>query len=174
MGERAVRSIAASTSASMDARVPSTTWRTMGSTSSGLTTAEHQIGQPIHLDREASLDRCGRAVLLDDQRALGTKPCRQVVASVDHEVRPPADGAATAAGRWRLQPRTVYAAQPCDLPVDELQHLSSPVGVAVDPLVLVVEGGSRGLGVERLAGRYRDLVRFAQVAGVHRSEEHTS
>src|SRR5215470_14660318 len=126
MGERAVRSIAASTSASTDASVPSTTWRTIGSTAAALTTPEHQVGQPVDLDREARLHDGGRAVLLDDHRAISAKPCRQVVASVDHEARPPADGAAAASGRRRLQPRTVDAAKPGDLPVHELQHLSTP------------------------------------------------
>src|SRR5215472_264186 len=143
----------------------------MGSTPAGLTTAEHQVGQPIDLDREASLDHGGRAVLLDDQRALSPTPCRQVVAPVGHEARPPAGGAAAAAGRGRLQTWTIYAAQPGDLPVDELQHLSSPVGVAVDPLMLVVEGGRCGLWVERLRGRHGDLVRLAQVPGVNSAHE---
>src|SRR5215510_6499246 len=167
MGERAVRSIAASTSASMEASVPSTTWRTMGSTAIGLTTAEHQVGQPVDLDREAVLDYGGRAVLLHDQRAFSTKPCRQVVAPVDHEACSPAQRPAAAPSRGRLQARTIHAAEPGDLPVDELQHLSSPVGVAIDPLMLVMEGGRGRLGLEGLAGRHGDLVPFAQVPAVH-------
>src|SRR5499433_1452382 len=124
MGERAVRSIAASTSASIEARVPSTTWRTIGSAAAALATSQHQVGQPVDLELEAFLDDGGRAVLLDDHGAFSTKPCRQVVAPVDHEACPMPDRTAAAASRRRLQPGPLDPSEPRDLPVDELEHLA--------------------------------------------------
>src|SRR5437879_180142 len=80
MGERDVRSIAASTSASTDASVPSTIWRTMGSTGGSTVFTlrsmlrgaprEDQVPEAIRLDVLAGIDDRGRAVLLDGHRAV--------------------------------------------------------------------------------------------------------
>src|SRR5262245_62394687 len=75
MGERDVRSIAASTSASTEASVPSTIWRTIGSIAVSTVftprpmlrraTREDQVGETIRFDALAGIDDGGRAVLLD-------------------------------------------------------------------------------------------------------------
>src|SRR5215467_11969391 len=80
MGERDVRSIAASTSASTEASVPSTIWRTMGSIAgSSVVTpraslrgrpGENQIAEAIRLGALAGIDDRGGAVLLDDHRSV--------------------------------------------------------------------------------------------------------
>src|SRR5215472_1763145 len=163
--------MAASTSASIEPRVPSTTWRTIGSTATVLATAQHQVGQPVDLDVEAGLHDGGRAVLLDDDGAIGTEPRRQVAPPIDREHTSPADRTPPARRRWGLQPGTLYAAQPGDLPVHELQHLAGAIGVAVYPLVLVVKGGGGNLGVKGNADWHADLVSLAQVADVHAAHE---
>src|SRR5437870_13378461 len=80
MGERAVRSIAASTSASTEASVPSTIWRTIGSTGGSPVLTSHpasrgapredQVAEAIRLDVLAGIDDRGRAVFFDDHGAV--------------------------------------------------------------------------------------------------------
>src|SRR5918997_1546461 len=65
IGDRAVRPIASSTSASIDASVP---WTISTSTGSGFT-AHHHVAVVVDPGREARVDREGRAELLDDGRA---------------------------------------------------------------------------------------------------------
>src|SRR3989442_974167 len=101
MGERDVRSIAASTSASTEASVPSTIWRTMGSTGGstvftsrsmlGGAPREDQVPEAIRLDVLAGIDDRGRAVLLDDDRAVqrvtGFEECALVDRTLDGLLR---------------------------------------------------------------------------------------
>src|SRR5919199_4808247 len=61
IGEREVRSMAASTSASADASVPSTI-----SSRTGSTTSEEQVPVLVHGRRQARIDDRGRARFLDD------------------------------------------------------------------------------------------------------------
>src|SRR5262249_7144610 len=97
MGERDVRSIAASTSASTEASVPSTIWMTIGSIGGPVfmpcpisrgSTREDQIAEVIRLHALAGIDDRGRAVLLDDRRPV------QHVARLDARavVEPTLDG----------------------------------------------------------------------------------
>src|SRR5262245_8342395 len=92
MGERDVRSIAASTSASTEASVPSTIWRTIGSIPGSTVftpppmlrcaTREDQVAEAIRLDALAGKDDRGRAVLLDDHRSVQRVPGRDENAAV--------------------------------------------------------------------------------------------
>src|ERR1700730_2567586 len=179
--------MAASTSASTEARVPSTIWSTIGSTvttepvgarlaspSGRISPSQHQVGEVVHFAREALLDHGGGAVLLDDGGAFGGEARRQVLATVDLEAGAYAPRAPRPGGRRGLQPWALDQAETGDLPVHELDHVvvgQVPVGVAVDPLVAVVERLHRGGRIEGAGGRARDLVRLAQVADVDGADQ---
>src|SRR5713226_7498593 len=142
--------MAASTSASTECSVPSTIWSTMGSTcvASALATAQHQVAQPVDLEAERALDHGGGAVLLDDRGPHASKAGAKVGPPVDREAVPLAHRPGGTGGRGPLQPRPLDGADAGDLPVDEFDHLSGPVGVAVGPLMGVVEARGRRDGVE--------------------------
>src|SRR5262249_33108120 len=78
IGERDVRSIAASTSASTDPSVPSTIWMTIGSIAtffmpcptSGRSAREGQVAEAIGREALAGIDNGGCPILPDDRRAV--------------------------------------------------------------------------------------------------------
>src|SRR5258705_2525437 len=101
IGERDVRSIAASTSASTDASVPSTIWMTIGSIAgpplftpcptSRRSASEDQVAEAIRHDALAGIHHRGRAILLDDRRAVervtGCQACTLVHRALDRLLR---------------------------------------------------------------------------------------
>src|SRR5919199_3901689 len=170
MGERAVRSMAASTSASTEARVPSTIWSTIGSTFAVLSNSQHQVGQAVHLEGEALLHHRRRAVLLDDGRAFGAEAGGEVVPAVHRVAGAPAVRTRRPARRRQLQTGPLYPPHAGDAPVHELDHVAAgrvAVRVAVGALVRRVETLDGDGRVERIGDTDGDLVRLAQVAHVH-------
>src|SRR5687768_1440295 len=82
IGERAVRPIASSTSASIEASVPWTISTRIGSGR----TAHHHVAEVVDAGREAGVERQRRAELLDDGRAFDL--AAEAVAAIDGRVDP--------------------------------------------------------------------------------------
>src|SRR2546421_11010378 len=126
--------MAPSTSASIEWSVPSTIWRTIGSTSRGesplagagrspsppappcstplLNIAQHQVAETVDLEREAVLHHCCRAVFLDDGGTAAAEAGGQIGSGVDGQPRPPVLSLPGAARGWRVQARPGDGAAP--------------------------------------------------------------
>src|SRR5918999_4711936 len=178
IGDRAVRPIASSTSASIEARVPCTI---STSTGSGLT-AHHHVAELVHPGREARMDRERGAELLDHRRACDL--AAQTLAPVDRRVMPavaeehrppPVERVAARAHGPELGPR--HRADSGHAQIDPLDGLPEvvAVAVAVQALVGVVEAGLDGVderGVDRAVRRVDvDLERLAEVPEVGRPDD---
>src|SRR5688572_5951151 len=126
IGERAVRPIASSTSASIDASVPCTISTSTGSS----VTADHHVPELVDAGREPRVDGERRAELLDDGRPGDLVPGAQPLARVQRGVVPPVaeehappPGERVAAFAGRLERRPRQRADAGDPEVDPLDDL---------------------------------------------------
>src|SRR5207302_155744 len=104
--------MAVSTSASTEERVPSTIWRTIGSTTGIPDPPEHQVGEAVDLEVEVGVHDGGGAVLVHDDRSPLPEPGGQLLALV----------ARWPAGAAGLAPRSAaFRRRPERRPVDQAQ-----------------------------------------------------